>query len=196
MFHQRQIMGQDQSIGITRTVNIHTIQEADNDTKGYIFHQDTTYVGTHVDKMKTEELLYRCLMHQSYDRLNRVNTMNLSDISSFKIHDYPCHICMDDNTKRTNHKSVSDKDTCDDQFDLFDVSKCESIERHWYCTVIVMCQSRFVFIFLNKTKDEIQSVWIDHGCSINMEFQCNSSVLTDITRMGCQKRLLTYSRTV
>ena len=127
---------------------------------------------------------------------------------------------MDANPKRANRKPVSGRDTCDAQFDLFDVSECESIERHRYCTVIVMCQSRLVFIFLHKTKDEIQAVWtkcintlgdkhklktvrcdgagdtsvknFDHGCSINMEFQCHSAVLTGSTRMGCQKRLLTY----
>ena len=159
MFQQRQIMGQDQAIGITRTVNIHAIQEADHDTKGYIFHQDTAYAGAHVGKMKADELLHRRLMHMSYGRLKRASTMNLSDMSSFKIHDYPCHTCMDANPKRANRKPVSGRDTCDAQSDLFDVSECESIERHRYCTVIVMRQSRFVFIFLHKTKDEIQAVW-------------------------------------
>ncbi len=56
MFRQRQIMGQDQAIGLTRTGNIYVIQEADNDTKGYIFHQDTTYAGAHVGKMRSDEL--------------------------------------------------------------------------------------------------------------------------------------------
>ena len=113
MFQQRQIMGQDQAIGITRTVNIHAIQEADNDTKGYIFHQDTAYAGAHVGKMKADELLHRRLMHMSYGRLKRASTMNLSDMSSFKIHDYPCHTCMDANPKRANRKPVSGRDTCD-----------------------------------------------------------------------------------
>jgi hypothetical protein len=49
-------MGQEQAIGLTRTGNIYAIQEADNDTKGYIFHQDTVYVGVHVGKMRTDEL--------------------------------------------------------------------------------------------------------------------------------------------
>jgi hypothetical protein len=39
------------------------------------------------------------------------------------------------------------------------MSKCESIGGHRYCTVIVMRKSRYVFIFLHKTKDEIQAVW-------------------------------------
>ena len=155
----------------------------------------------------------------SYGKLKCASTMNLPGMSPFKIHDYPCHTCMDVNGKRANDKSVSGRDTCDVQFDLFDMSKCESIGGHRYCTVIVMRQSRFVFIFLHKTKDEIQSVWtkyintlgdtnwkqydamdpgntsvknFDHGCSIHMEFQCHSAVLTGSTRMGCQKRLLTY----
>jgi hypothetical protein len=59
-------MGQDQSFGLTRTDNIYVIQEADNDTKGYIFHQDTAYAGTHVGKMRTDELWHRRLMHMSY----------------------------------------------------------------------------------------------------------------------------------
>ena len=56
MFRQRQIMGQDQAIGLTRTGNIYSIPEEDNDTKGYIFHQDTAYVGAHVGKMREDEL--------------------------------------------------------------------------------------------------------------------------------------------
>ena len=36
----------------------------------------------------------------------------------------------------------------------------------------------------------------DHGCSINTEFQCSSAALTSSTRMGCQKRPLTYWRVV
>ncbi len=85
--------------------------------------------------------------------------MNLSGMTSFKIHDYPCHTCMDTNVKRTNRKPISDRDTCDAQFDLFDMNKCESIGGHRYCTVIVIHKSRYVFIFLHKTKDEIQTVW-------------------------------------
>ncbi len=123
MFRQRQIMGQGQVIGLTRTGNIYDIQEADYDTKGYIFHQDTTYAGAHVGKMRTDELWYSRLMHMSYDKLKRASTMNLTGMSSFKTHDYPCHTCMDANAKRTNHKSVSGRDTCDAQFDLFDMSK-------------------------------------------------------------------------
>ena len=56
MFRQRQIMGQSQEIGLKRTGNIYVIQEADNDTTGYIFHQDTAYEGTHVGKMRADEL--------------------------------------------------------------------------------------------------------------------------------------------
>jgi hypothetical protein len=69
MFRQRQIMGQDQAIGLTRTGNIYSIQEVDHDTKGYIFHQDTAFSGTHVGKMRTDELCHRCLMHMSYGKL-------------------------------------------------------------------------------------------------------------------------------
>ena len=57
MFRQRQIMGQ--VIGLTRTGNIYTIQEAVNDTKGYIFHQDTAYVGEDVGKMRPDQLWHR-----------------------------------------------------------------------------------------------------------------------------------------
>jgi hypothetical protein len=40
------------------------------------------------------------------------------------------------------------------------MSKCESIGGHRYCTVIIVIRkSGFVFIFLHKTKDEIQTVW-------------------------------------
>ena len=159
MFRQRQIMGQIQEIGLKRTGNIYAIQEADNDTKGYIFHQDTAYAGTHVGKMRADELWHRRLMHMSYGKLKRASTMNLPGMPSFKVHDYPCHTCMDANAKRANRKPVSGRDTCDAQFDLFDMSKCESIGGHRYCTVIVMRKSRFVFIFLHKTKDEIQAVW-------------------------------------
>jgi hypothetical protein len=49
--------------------------------------------------------------------------MSMVDMLSFKIHDYPCHTCMDANAKRANRKPVSDRDTCDVQFDLFDMSK-------------------------------------------------------------------------
>jgi hypothetical protein len=122
-------------------------------------YQDTTYVGTHVGKMRTNELWHRRLMHMSYVKLKRGSTVSLPGMPSFKIHDYPCHTCMDTNAKRANRKPVSERDTCDAQFDLFDMSKCESIGGHRYCTVIVICKSRYVFIFLHKTKGEIQSVW-------------------------------------
>jgi hypothetical protein len=102
MFRQPQIMGQDQAIGLTRTGNIYAIQEADNDTKGYIFQQDTAYAGAHVGKMRTDELWHRRLMHMSSGKLKRASTMNLPGMQSFKVHDYPCHTCMDANTKRAN----------------------------------------------------------------------------------------------
>jgi hypothetical protein len=89
MFRQRQIMGQ--AIGLTRTGNIYVIPEAANDTKGYIFHQDTTYAGTHVGKMRADELWHRRLMYMSYGKLMHASTMNLSGMTTFKMHDYPCH---------------------------------------------------------------------------------------------------------
>ena len=110
-------------------------------------------------KKKREDMHCDTEVDMSYGKLKCTSTMNLPGMSPFKIHDYPCHTCMDVNGKRANHKSVSGRDTCDVQFDLFDMSKCENIGGHRYCTVIVMRQSRFVFIFLHKTKDEIQSVW-------------------------------------
>ena len=71
------------------------------------------YAGVHVGKMRPDELCHRQLIHMSYDKLKRASTMNLSGIPSFKVHDYPCHTCMDTNAKRVNHKPVSDRDTCD-----------------------------------------------------------------------------------
>jgi hypothetical protein len=78
-------MGQNQAIGLTRTGNIYAIQEADNDTKGYIFHQDTAHAGAHIGKMKPDELCQHVrLMHMSYGKLKRASTMNLPGIPSFK----------------------------------------------------------------------------------------------------------------
>ena len=85
--------------------------------------------------------------------------MNSTGMPSFKMPDYPCYTCMDANDKRANRKPVSGRDTCDALFDLVDVSKCESLGGHRYCTVIVMRKSRIAFIVLHKTKDEIQAVW-------------------------------------
>ncbi len=55
---------------------------------------------------------------------------------------------MDANAKRVNPKPVSDRDTCDAKFDLFDMSKCENVGGYRYCTVIVMRLSQFVFVSL------------------------------------------------
>ena len=89
MFRQRQIIGQDSAIELTRTGSMHAIQEVDHNTKDCIFHEDTRYAGAHNGKMRADEWWHRRRgphAHvRGYGKLKRASTINLPGMSSFWI---------------------------------------------------------------------------------------------------------------
>ena len=102
-----------------------------------------------------------------YDKLHQASMMGLPGLPQLPTHKYPCTTCQDANATRNPRPGASSRDTCDASFDLFDMTSCPTIGGQRYCTMICMRSSRYAFVFLHKSKDEIYTIWTKFMASID-----------------------------
>ena len=127
-FRQRKIDSNNVEIPITHTGSIYALQCAGKPQYDYACNQHESFAA--ICRMTKHELWHRCLMHTSYSKLHAASRLNLPGMPVLSEHEYPCTTCQDANVRSNPRPGLSDCDTCDVAFDMFDMSKHPSLGGH------------------------------------------------------------------